>query len=323
MVLGEASLLATTSIFGIGFDTPLYMLASLPGALMVFFLVLRASRLRRRYVSLLGGRVSRGVLLVEASRILGLALLVLSAGAPYTVDVKYVEVKPGDIEALRSVGALHVILVDNSISMGYSEGLTKRIDVARDFIREYLLELNETERVEIYSFSSTTKLLCKGSPTDCMEYLDMLNASERYSAIGTALGAGISRMEAAKEPALVLLVTDGGNNYGPDPRDVARGIGQLFTDKSPIAIVKVGNDPRASVLEEVSGLAKGFLYDAGVSGGDVLDDLSEEVYTSVKYQALEARAETRIEVESKDYSIQWVFAVLGIALILASLVIYP
>nr|MEB3860301.1 VWA domain-containing protein [Desulfurococcales archaeon] len=278
---------------------------------------------RSAYLKLLGGRVSRLAWLLEGARIAGLALLALASGSPYLVSVDYIEIGPDDLEALRSIGSLHVILVDNSRSMSYTDGLRKRVDVAREFIESYLSVLNSSERVEIYSFSSTTRLLCSGSPQECALVLEELNASERYSALGTAIGTGVSRMEAADEPALVILITDGGNNYGPDPRDVARGVAAAFGGRAPIAVVKVGDDPRATILEETASLLGGYLYDAGSSGGDVLEDLSEEVYASVKYEALKARASTRVQVESRDYSILWVLVFLGLALLLASMVTYP
>jgi Mg-chelatase subunit ChlD len=322
-VLGGASLQVTTSPAGLGFENPAYVAASLPGVVLVALLLLRARRRRGDYIRILGGRVSRLTWLTEAGRVVGLAMLALASGTPYVSTVDYVEVSPSDLEALRSVGALHVILVDNSRSMGYRDGPRERIEVARGFIESYLSQLNSSERVEVYSFSSTARLLCSGSPLDCLAALEGLDASERYSAVGTALGVGVARVEAADEPALVVLVTDGASNYGPDPRDVARGIAASTGGSVPVAVVRVGSDPRAGALEEAAAIMGARLYEAGSSAGDVIEDLAGEVYVSVKYEALEARASTRVQVESRDYTIHWILIALGLAILLASMVVYP
>jgi Ca-activated chloride channel family protein len=92
----------------------------------------------------------------------------------------------------------------------------------------------------------------------------------------------------------VLLVTDGGWNYGSNPLDVAPGFREL---KTPLAVVRVGGDPRgAALLPQVAEEAGGRYYELDAASASIAAELARAVGEEGRYAALSAKGLARVEV---------------------------
>ncbi|NPA99278.1 MAG: hypothetical protein GXO43_07865, partial [Crenarchaeota archaeon] len=64
-------------------------------------------------------------------------------------------------------------------------------------------------------------------------------------AIGDAIGYAISCARASSLPSVAIIITDGANNYGPNPIQ-----SYIYANKSrlPVLFIRIDDDPRANPL---------------------------------------------------------------------------
>lgn len=296
---------------------PVNIALGAPLVLAVALLSYKSGRYRSRLIRLLGGRSSRILDVIAAARIAAVILLVIASAAPYTYKITYVDSSSADRSVLANISALHVILVDDSKSMSYTDMGGRRIDLARGVVEEYLRELGEKDTVAIYRFHAVAEELCRGRPMECMNSLGNLTGSERYSALGTAIGQVATIASATRLPVIGILVSDGGYNYGPDPASVADSLGN-----TTVAIVRIGNDPRGEVLRSIAERHKWPYYHVtGSPPKGLVGDLAETIYVEAKARAVSRNG--MIPVEERDYTPTWILAMIGALLLAASKVAGP
>lgn len=125
-----------------------------------------------------------------------------------------------------------VVLVDDSKSMKLRSGDTTRKGIIEDIISSnFLKELKARSEVKAYAFSDTVR------------QLDYEKESLDFSGEITSIGASLEQVEKelkGKNLQGVLLFSDGANNFGKDPQEVAKalafpvftcGIGEEITIK--------------------------------------------------------------------------------------------
>ncbi len=301
----------------IGFEYPWLLLTLAPTLPMLLLLWARSRGSVRRVLSLVGGRISRILTGLHLLRIIAAVMLAMSAAGVYTVSVVYVDANSVPAEYLAEARAIHVILIDDSRSMSYREGLYTRLDQAKKIVREYLESMGPGDRVIIYSFHSRVEKLCEGTPQECIGALDLLTGSKRYTALGTAIGQ-IQAARSAGLPVVGVVVSDGGHNYGPPPDSVARGLGDAV-----VALVRVGSDPRGGLLKELAAHDNILYYDASrVSAEGIVEDLAKDLYRTTKVEAL-AGGEGTVPVATRNYTIATVMAALAGVLLALSMVAGP
>ena len=306
-----ASQSLTTSI-PLGADYPL--LGGLSGLLAaVSLLILLASLRRQHRIAALLPWIPRrrwiAVLVIAARTAIPVLLVVASMGL-YFSKVDYVEANVTNVEDFASkLPVQFIILVDVSKSMLRADTGMPRIEAAKTFLEEFLGRLTPRDRVVLAVFSSNTTLLCEGSPLNCTTVLGVLRAGEKYSAIGNAVSFALGLAKASGLPSVIVVVSDMANNYGASPLDVLREV------KTPVLLVRVGNDPRASWIYRATRENSMVRVFSLVTGS--LDEVKNLARKSVDESRLTAyQGRTVIPVEHRDYS-PTLFSLLAAAVLIA------
>ena len=309
LVMASQSLMTSIPL---GADYPL--LGGLSGLLAAVSLLILLVSLRRQHrVAALLPWIPRkrwlAVLVIAARTAIPVLLVVASMGL-YFSRIDYVEANVTNVEDYASkLPVQFIILVDVSKSMLRADTGVPRIEAAKTFLEEFLGRLTPRDRVVLAVFSSNTTLLCEGSPLNCTSVVGGLRAGERYSAIGNAVSFAVSLARASGLPSVVVVVSDMANNYGAPPLDVLREA------KTPVLLVKVGNDPRASWIYRAArenSMVKVFSL---VTGS--LDEAKNLARGSVDESRLTAyRGRTVIPVEHRDY-FPTMFSLLAATLLIA------
>ncbi len=299
----------------LGLAAPQYLVLGLL-SLAVLILIWRRARRNNRVLKARLGWAGRGrnpVLLV--ARISAVILLALAAASPYIVVYRSVEVSVENVDRVTGMPVMHILLLDVSKSMGYTDGAlggSTRMEAARGFIEEYLNSLDD-DNATIMLFSANLTTLCTGVE-QCLSSIGAVEPGRKYSAIGDALTAAALKASITRIPSVILLVSDGGWNYGADPRDVAR----TLSNTTPVIIVRVGSDPRATVLGETARLGGYKLYSIDEFSMKALEDLVDEVRREARYEALRAAGIATVDVPDRDYTLSTWIGIAALALLAAS-----
>lgn len=299
----------------LGLASPQYLVLGLLSPVLLVLIWRRARRNDRMLKARLGWAGSGRNLLLPVARISAVILLALAASSPYIVVYRSVEVSVENVDRVTGMPVMHILLLDESKSMGYTDGAlggSTRMEEARGFIEEYLNSLGD-DNVTIILFSANLTTLCEGVE-QCLSSIQTVKPGRKYSAIGDALTVAALKASISRIPSVIVLVSDGGWNYGADPRDVARTLGNA----TPVIFVRVGSDPRAAVLREAAGLGGYKLYNIDEFSLKALKDLVDEVRREARYEALRAAGIATVNVPDRDYTLStWIGAV-ALALLTAS-----
>ncbi len=305
-----AMTLQSLSVHGLGVSLahPYMLLLSLL-ALVPLFLWRRARRVYQVLAQSLGprGRPPR----VPLFMVLSILLLSLAASSPVIRYYKEVRVENASLSTVEKIPISLVVCLDVSKSMNYRDGGLKRIDMAKDFVAGLARHIGRAKLV-LLVFSNTTRLVYEGAPSNVTQILSSIKAGERYSAIGDAAAAAASYVKASGMPGAVLVVTDGGWNYGADPVRVAE---TLRREKIPVIFVIVGNDPRGASLAaklESHGVR---VYQLNELSYQALNSLVEEAARSTRLETLRLAGITSVWLPVGEKSISWLIG-LATALIL-------
>jgi len=318
VVLAMELLVQTTSL---GLDNP-YMLALLIPALLFLAIIYRRVKNNRRMLNRFLEEETSCHLIVKlsvVSKFVLIILLVVLVSIPYIEKTLVKEVGIEDADLLSQKNVIHMILVDVSKSMNYLEGNMKRVDLAKNAITEYLKNLENTrDNIMLVVFSGNIKTIYVGNVTVALEKVGEIRAGEKYTALGDALSYALSYASASQLPIVVLLVTDGGQNYGLKPASVAE---EYKKKNVPLLVVKIGSDPRGdSILGEISSKAGAKVYSLDDFTKEAIDDLVKEISNEARYSALKARGETYVEYKVKDYSINGCICLAVVALLFLAVI---
>jgi Ca-activated chloride channel family protein len=241
--------------------------------------------------------------------ILAVALLTVALASPTVTVYKRVELSVSSIDKAAKLPIALVVALDLSKSMSYREGPRTRLDMARDFITGMVTRIGNATIV-LLGFSSTTEPLYSGPPAGVARVLHGLSAGGRYSAIGDAASTAAAYLRATRLPGAIVVVTDGGWNYGPDPVQVAK---TLWESRIPTVFIIVGSDPRSYKLGERLREAGIPVYKLDSITYTALQSLVEEASRQVRLQALKAAGKTSVEVVAARETVSWIPALLAIA----------
>lgn len=289
----------------------LLLLAALPALLYA-----KARRSRSAALRALGGKLPRLEFKLALSTA-AIALLALAVAEPYLVATREVEVPFEEAERLSSKVVLHVLVLDASRSMLVPDAPPSRCDAARAFAEEYLRSLSGSDLVALVIFSGEVQVKGPMPSSSALASLSNYSCDRRYSAVGDALSAALGLLKVSGLPGAVIALTDGGWNYGANPLDVARGFKELNVT---LVVVRVGWDPRGSVLYELASRAGGRVYELDRASAPLISEMAREAGSRARYEALRARGLARVSVEEKVCLPAELFTLLAAALILAALV---
>ncbi len=168
----------------------------------------------------------RAMPFVPALRFLALALIIVAAARPQTVNAR---------EVIRGEGVDIMVAIDISGSMGQTDLEPHRLGAAREIVAGFIAD-RRYDRIGLVVFSR--KAFIQSPPTlDHDALLRLLNdvhlADEMGIEDGTALGSGLATAanmlkDSTAKSRVVTLITDGVNNAGNlDPVTAATAAGAL------------------------------------------------------------------------------------------------
>jgi Ca-activated chloride channel homolog len=181
------------------------------------------------------------------------ALAILAAGTALA--------RPSFVRTLPVHDAAVVLCIDTSGSMASTDVTPTRSDASREAALTFINGVPDGTRIGLVAFAATAIPL--GPLTDdrnaAREALAQLPAPNGGTAIGDALDAAAKMLPPAGRRAIVL-VTDGVNNAGSDPLEVAAAIGaqgiSIFTvgiGTNGSGLIIPGTDTDAELDEEALG----------------------------------------------------------------------
>ncbi len=207
---------------------------------------------RRRVLKTVKAKDSILWYIVQIVKIVALILLFIALSVPVEIHTTYKEVQ-GLIEKnkvsslVKNMTALHVLIVDESKSMLYTDGTNiTRFTHALKFINNYLNALSKSDKVMIIGFAEYPRKICVGNITYCRSMLYKLEPGKKYSSISAAIGYAYTYVSASQYPAVFVIISDGAYNAGGDPYET---IYQVNQSGYPVLFVRVGLDRRANKLE--------------------------------------------------------------------------
>ncbi len=241
------------------------------------------------------------------SLVVALILFSIAASEPGIVVYERVEVDIANIDRVMDVPIALVVAVDTSKSMKYIDGGMPRMRMAKDFLAK-LIGYAGNFTIVLMKFSGQVELLYSGSPLNATAIIEGLSGGEKYSAIGDAIGAAVSYTRVSSLPTAVIVVTDGGWNYGSDPVQAAL---QAEEQRVPVVFVLVGSDPRGFKLEERLRASGVRVYRLDSFTYTVLDRLAEQVAKNARLEALKASGQAEVEIPAGHESLSWVLGLVG------------
>ncbi len=239
--------------------------------------------------------------------VVALILFSIAASEPSITVYEHVEVNIANIDRVMDVPIALVVAVDTSKSMDYIDGGVSRMQMTKDFLAK-LASYAGNFTIVLMKFSGQVELVYSGPPVNATAIIEGLTGGERYSAIGDAIGAAVSYARVSGLPTAVIVVTDGGWNYGNDPVQAAL---QAEEQGVPVAFVLVGSDDRGFRLEErlrASGIR---VYRLDSFTYNVLDRLAEQVAKNARLEALKASGQAEIEIPVGRKSFSWLLGLTG------------
>lgn len=224
-----------------------YLYISIGFCIVIFiYLTIR----RRRFVKQLGLSDSIYWYIIQLFKVMGIILLVLAMTIPVSIHIRekhlpLEELSPEVKSILENLTTLHVLIVDESLSMLYiEEANTSRYNYVVEFIEEYLKQLPINDIVLITGFAEDSRIICVGKPSYCIGKLSEIKPGRNYTNIDEALGYAKTYADASQYPSVFIVVSDGVYTKGGDPINTVLFINETY----PVLFVRIGLDPRANNL---------------------------------------------------------------------------
>lgn len=286
---------------GVEFERPQLAYASIPLAVLVYYML---SRLWRRLgpaawtlnpLARWAGRVEEPRLLVlDAARILLAAMVFVAAANPYVIVVEkhtVAESREARLEVEPRPGL--VIMLDVSGSMA-----GQKLADAVSAVRRVLEVLDPRIDVGLIAFNDSVALLVP--PTSNRTMVEA--ALARLEAAGGTMYrypmiSAYSMLRVYREhglPAYLVIVSDG---IPADAEDAVRLAGMYALEGIKIHAVLIGSEAMGQgILEEITGPTGGQVYNIADTSrlGEILEDIAGRVNKEVKV-SLDLRLEVEVE----------------------------
>ena len=291
--------------------------ALLPVSVIVFALLARRNLSRALKVLEAGSgrRVALALLYAVnlASKLVVALLLALLILKPYAVSKVTVPIEKEIESKYMEEEALFVVMIDCSNSMAEAAGNETKLDAAKRLARLMLDEIPENDKVVVAFFADSVvaSTSLNASREDAYDLLASFNKTRDYTSIGNAVSYALSLARLGNWPTAVVLISDGENNGGADPLDVARRAATLNVTITTVLVGGPGTSNPA-LLEEMARLTNGTFID--VSGGFDPSSLPRLIARRTKYSALRRNVRLEEVVEVKDYERPFTLAVKSLVL---------
>ncbi len=250
---------------------------------IIVFIHKRSTGRKARLASALQGKVGPSAWKL-LSAAMAASMLIIALSQPV---VSYREKIPvNSIEDMikynEKLPAQYIILVDVSPSMHTGNPL--RLDTALKVVRMIVDDIKDNGTIMLSVFGGRVEQLYVGAPSNISRILYMIrNYDIKYTAIGDAIGYAVSCAGASRLPSIAVIITDGANNYGPDPVQT-----YIYANKThlPILFIRVDSDPRANQLFAELARHDAYIVSASSFNLKSLEPVIEHAIQRMKYTAL-------------------------------------
>ena len=232
--------------------------------------------------------------------------------------------RPAGVEQVPRERATIILILDCSMSMQATDVDPNRLAAVKQAASDFVTQLPAQYNVSVVSLSGSPSSLSPPT-TDHAMILQAIKSLdfENGTAIGDAINVGISTIaqapagngDSTPAPALMILLSDGGNTKGTDPIEAARSAAD---NKVPIYTIAFGtmsgyvdmDGQRNNVAPDKATLSE----IAQVTGGKALDAASASQLNNV-YTKL--RSEVGYEDVNKEVTARWALYALACAVVAA------
>lgn len=229
------------------FRHPLWVLAALATAVLVV-LALRALERRRSATALVYSNLaffeSAAVPNPAAGRVLG-ALVALG-----TALLVCALAGPRIVATLPARDGAVVLCIDTSGSMTSTDVAPTRADAAKAAARAFINQTPSGTKIGIVSFSTGAEVVAPLSRDRdaVLAAVDRIPLPNGATAIGDALALAAQQLPSSGH-RVVVLITDGVNNRGADPLEVAKFLG---THHVPVFTIGIGTNDSGELIPGTS-----------------------------------------------------------------------
>lgn len=220
-------------------------------ATIVFIAIFIYVAIRRRYfIKQLGLSDNTYWYIIQLLKIIALVLLVFAITTPVSIQIreKYLpieELNPEIKTVLKNLTVLHVIIIDESLSMLYTDEYNiPRSNYSIEFVRKYLEYVQNNDIAMIISFAEEPRIICTGKSSFCNELLIRIRFGKNYTDIVKAIYYAKVYADASQYPSVFIIVSDGAHNRGGDPVEAITSINKTY----PVLFTRICFDPRANYL---------------------------------------------------------------------------
>ena len=280
-----------------GFEAPqrLWLLLIVPALVVAYIIIVR---LRARHGMRYPNTTILGEVLPKQSQWLRHVVVSLSVLSLIALGLAWA--RPLGVDQVPRERATVVLVIDISWSMTANDVSPTRLDAAKVAAGEFAKALPAGYNVSLVSLSGTPSVRLPPT-TDHSAIINVINAltPQDSSAVGDALLAALSAVDLAPKgdgqsvaPAMIALLSDGGNTNGQSPLQAA----QQAADKGvPIYTIAFGTDygyveldgehnpvpPDKQLMDEIATISNGESYSADNSSQ--LNSAYKAIHSEVGY----------------------------------------
>lgn len=205
---------------------------------------------RKKFIKRIGLSDNIYWYIIQFAKITAAIILVSAMSMPvsariYEKHLPLEELNPGIRNILENLTVLHVVIVDESISMLYmDENNVQRSIFAFEFIENYLKNTPFNDIVLIIGFADKPRTICVGKPSYCLKMLGEIKPGRNYTDIVEAVDYAKKYADASQYPSIFVIVSDGAHNRGGDPVETLTSVNKTY----PVLFTRIDLDPRANSI---------------------------------------------------------------------------
>ena len=291
------------------FEHSQYMYVLVLAPLGVFLMVLITTRRAWKIKRTLEVGATKALIIIPVyainllSKTLLLLLLMLLLLKPYILVERVIPIEEEMEGKYMDKSIACIVLIDCSHSMALNLRNSSRLEFGKLMAISLLDRLRENDTViaAFFADSIVASTPPNASVTAIKEMIRKFNATHDYTSIGNALSYALSLRELLQKPMAIILISDGGNNGGANPLEIAEKARQMNV---PIFTIFVGDGRYSNryVLQAIASKSNGTFFDSSNVTTEALGKFSKVIARKMKYLTLKRTLRLEERVLVKDYN---------------------
>jgi len=287
----------------------LWVLYFLPIAIVLILILTLNSMIRLRKISkALPSKKSRVyivslILLINMLAKIGTStMMIVLLAKPYIYYEKEVMITREMKTMYFGREVMVILLIDCSHSMKEKINGKTKFALTKEIAIKIIEELTDKDRFHVVFFAEEliTSPLENSSREYAKLFIKSINKTKNYTTIANALSYAISFYEITEEPISIILISDGADNSGVNPINIAleanrRGI--------PIFTIYVGGIKykNPQLLKSIARITNSTFLDLTKLSEETLKHTIKRFVEDIKYETLSRRMDMKVRVPIKDY----------------------